>query len=271
MHITVRYKKIFIFIAVTGLLVFLYVLGVLSPVENFVVKVLNPVLKDAHILGINFQDKISDQVTKKNLLEENEKLRNENIKNIADAADFKLLVEENEILRNSLGFLSRNEHEFVMANVLSRGEIGDIYGQPEAIVIDKGKEDGLFEGLAVVDSRGSVVGKVAAVKNNSSFVYLTNNNKCKFAATILNDERTSGITEGELGLTIKMDYIPQNRIIKKEDTVITSGLEENIKRGLVIGRIREINKENNELWQEAEIESLVDLDNLIIVSVILPS
>ncbi|MBU2416305.1 rod shape-determining protein MreC, partial [Patescibacteria group bacterium] len=70
------------------------------------------------------------------------------------------------------------------------------------------------------------------------------------------------------GLTIKMDFIPQNKRINNEDIVITSGLEKNIPKGLVIGKITRINKNNNEVWQNAIIEPLADLDNLIIVSVL---
>lgn len=271
MRSAVKRKKIFVYLAVIGLLIFLYALGFLSPVENLLARALNPILGETHMLGADFQNKTGSKMTRSELIKENENLKNINVKNITDEAEFNLLKEENVLLRDSLGFLSRHEHDFVMANVISKGEIGDVYGQPEAIVIDRGKNDGVSEGLAVVDSRGSVVGKVSDVKENSSFVCLTNNSKCKFAATILNEERTSGIIEGELGLTIKMGYIPQNRTIKKGDIVITSGLEENVKRGLVVGRVRDVNKENNELWQEAEIESLIELDNLTIVSVIIPS
>ncbi|MBU0619941.1 rod shape-determining protein MreC, partial [Patescibacteria group bacterium] len=82
------------------------------------------------------------------------------------------------------------------------------------------------------------------------------------------EDVTMGIIEGEFGLTIKMDFIPQNKRINNEDIVITSGLEKNIPKGLVIGKITRINKNNNEVWQNAIIEPLADLDNLIIVSVL---
>ena len=51
---------------------------------------------------------------------------------------------------------------------------------------------------------------------------------------------------------------------------ITSGLEEKIKRGLVIGKIKSIKKENNELWQITTIEPQYQKEDLIMVSVVLP-
>ena len=111
---------------------------------------------------------------------------------------------------------------------------------------------------------------MAEVKESISLVYLTNNSKCKLAATVLEQEGTGGVTEGDLGLTIKMGFIPQSKNIQKDNIVITSGLEYLIPRGLAVGRIIEVTKDNNELWQNAVIESMADNENLVIVSVLLP-
>ncbi|NCQ16170.1 rod shape-determining protein MreC, partial [Candidatus Falkowbacteria bacterium] len=54
------------------------------------------------------------------------------------------------------------------------------------------------------------------------------------------------------------------------DLVATSGLEENIKRGLVVGRVAQVAKENNQVWQSAVIEPLLSLDNLTLVAILLP-
>lgn len=99
---------------------------------------------------------------------------------------------------------------------------------------------------------------------------MTNNSDCKLAATILGDTKTNGITAGDLGLTIKMDFIPQTVIIKPGDLVVTSGLEDAIPRGLVIGKVSTVTKESNDLWQSAVIEPLINPDDLIIISVLLP-
>ena len=119
-------------------------------------------------------------------------------------------------------------------------------------------------------SKGTIVGKIVEAKNNISKVELTNNEQCKIAATILNSEKTTGITQGELGLTIRMDFIPQSEEIKIDDIVVTSGLEQTIPRGLVIGKISDVNRENNELWQTARLNTLIDPSDLVIVSVLVP-
>ncbi len=139
-----------------------------------------------------------------------------------------------------------------------------------SIIIDRGESDGLEKGLVVIDDKGVVVGKIVATKGKIAQVLLTNNPECKLAAKILNDANTSGITEGELGLTISMGFIPQTNEIRVNDIVVTSGLEEAIPRGLVIGRVTAVARESNELWQRALLEPLSDPNSLIIVSVLLP-
>jgi rod shape-determining protein MreC len=67
-----------------------------------------------------------------------------------------------------------------------------------------------------------------------------------------------------------MNFIPQSAEISLDDVVVTSGLEQYIPRGLIIGKIIEVTKDNNELWQNAVIESTVDSEDLVIVSVLLP-
>ena len=188
-------------------------------------------------------------------------------------AKLKGQVDENRKLREHLKFLEKNDLEFKLANVISGGIFLSSNESDVNIIIDKGMNDGIVTGLAVADSKGIVVGKIIEVKENISKVSLTTNADCKLAAAILNsneDSRTAGITEGELGLTIKMSYIPQKENIKEGDTVVSSGLEEKIPYGLVIGKVMRVEKDSNEVWQGVVIEPLIHLDELKIVSVIIP-
>lgn len=263
-------KKIITYLAVIGLLIFLYNLGFLKPLEGFLSKGVNPILSEMHKLGVNIKSRFGEQVDKATLLKENEDLKREAIALVEENARYKILEEENRLLRESLGFLKRNKLKYLMANVISQGEVGNLSGRTDTIFIDKGEKDGVKKNFGVVGSDGLILGKIVEVKDSSSMVYLNNNSRCKLAAAILDKNGTSGITEGELGLTIKMSFIPQSHEIKIGDIVVTSGLEEFIPRGLVVGRVRGVTKENNDLWQVAEIESMSKTNNLVIVSVILP-
>jgi len=89
------------------------------------------------------------------------------------------------------------------------------------------------------------------------------------AATIYGEDKTNGIIQGELGLTTKMKFIPLLKKIKIDDLVVTSGLEANIPKGLVVGKVSVVNKENNGIWQEAIVTPLDSIEYLSVVSVII--
>jgi len=258
------------YVAVIGLLIFLYFMGIFKTFEGLISAALSPVSAKLHVLSSDLRATYNEQTGKRDLLAEIEFLKERVNRLTEENARFMTTEEENKSLREHLGFLSKNEYKYVMANVISRGDIADAGSRTETITIDRGAKDGIYPGLGVVSSAGVIVGKVTEVKDNISQVYLTNNNKCKLAATALNIDNTSGVVEGELGLTIKMSFIPQNKEIKADDIVITSGLEQMIPRGLVIGAVLDVSKENNEVWQTAVIEPMLDPEDLVIVSVLIP-
>jgi rod shape-determining protein MreC len=263
-------RNILIIMAVIALLIFFHKIGVINPIENLIAKTLNPVFSGAHNFSSIMRIKYLEQTNKVDLISKIDQLQLQANQLTVEKADLKMLESENKTLREHLGFLSQNKYKYIISNVISRGDISDISERTETITIDKGKKDGVYAGLAVLSSQGMVVGKIMAADNNISKVALTNSSQCKLAATILNEQKTSGITEGELGLTIKMNLIPQSEAIKSGDIIVTSGLENLVRRGLVIGKVIEVNKENNQLWQSATIEPMIDPEQLVIVSVALP-
>ena len=247
-----------------------YYLGLSQPLELAANSMLNPVMGRFQEAGTYLSDKYqgfseeedkSDQIDR--LEEQVRKLRVEN-------AELKTVREENRILKEHLDFLEEQPRQHLMARVLSKGRLGTNSAVAERIIINKGSQDGLVKGLAVLSSQGVVIGKVAEVKAKSAEVYLSNNEDCLLAATVLGKPGTTGVTEGELGLTVKMGFIPQTENVDVEDMIITSGLEELIPRGLAIGRVVEVKKESNELWQTAFIEPLLEPGELVLVSVLLP-
>lgn len=271
-------KKYIIIATVIILLIFLHYAKSLNRVESFLSQSLKPVFSGLYSLSANINKTYLAETAKQDLAGKL-KLAEQKINQLtAENAKLKFLEEENLVLRKHLNFLNKDNRRYLMSNIISRGElIGENSEGNQSVVIDKGSVDGLFAGLAVVSStasgtsgQGVIVGKIINVKDNISEVYLVTNKNCKLAAAILGQNKTSGIAHGELGLTVKMEFISQAENIKIDDIVATSGLEQNIPRGLVIGRVAKVNKENNEVWQSATIEPRINLDSLSIVSILLP-
>lgn len=263
----IKSKKI-IFLIIILALIILHTTRALSPIENLIIKIFNPFLVSFHGASSQIQSLFIEQTDKRGLLDEIQKLKTLNNELTVENAKLKTFEIENALLREHLNFLEKNKLKYTLANIIGRSR-SDWDQTNASFTINKGKKDNITEGLAALSGDGVLIGKIIRAEDEISQVCLTISKNCKFAATTENKNFTSGIVEGELGLTIKMDFIPQTEKIKAGDIITTSGLEENIPKGLVIGKTTKIIQENNDVWQSANIEPLVDHNKLNIVSVIL--
>jgi len=260
-------KIILVIIIATGLLFFLYKIGILRPVERLLLAVVNPVSEQLYTWGGIFRWSDSHQKNNEELVSEVEKLKTELARFAVANSRCTEIEAENEKLKGTLKFKENSNQQLVVARVISRGGLVD---DDRSLVINRGLKDGLKIGLAVISDEGVVIGKVIAVKEAVAQVCLTTMPNCQLAASVQNQYKTQGVTNGDLGLTIKMGFIPQLEKLSGGDLIITSGLEADVPRGLFIGRVSQVRSESNDVWQEATIEPLVNLDNLTVVAVVLP-
>jgi rod shape-determining protein MreC len=263
-------KFLFIFSAIFGLLVFLHNSGTLAPVEGALQFVLNPISSRLQSLSGKLNLLYRSQTRKGDLSSVIEDLESKLEQATIENSSLKKMEEENIKLRQYLGFF--NDHEGfkrVMANVVARESFGRD-GERGDFIIDRGSSDGVYEGLAVIDEKGAVVGKTVAVEERSARLKLSTDPECKLAAAVLRGGRTIGTTSGNLGLTVNLDFVPQAAEIARGDIIVTSGLEPNIPSGLAIGRVTLVDKGTNEIWQKVNAEPVVDFDKIFMVAVVLP-
>jgi len=64
--------------------------------------------------------------------------------------------------------------------------------------------------------------------------------------------------------------IPKNKSIEVGDVIFTSGVEETIPSGLLLGEVSEISEDERDLFKTAKIWQPADTKNISIVNVILP-
>ncbi|MBD3248260.1 rod shape-determining protein MreC [Candidatus Falkowbacteria bacterium] len=263
-------KKTFIIAAIIGLLAFLYFTNIFDFAKEKIYQAINPAASGLYSLGANIRNGFESRTDQKELSHKVKELENDRNALLVENARLKELEEENKELRSYLEFLDEKKYSYKMAHVIAIGVEASSEREEKSIVIDKGRSEGLYPGLGVVDSRGVLVGKLEKVEEKASRVVLTTNGSCKLAATIQNMERTIGIVSGEMGLTMSMELIPQDEEVEAGDLIVTSGLEDDIPRGLLIGEVSRVNSNNNEIWKSVVIEPLADFSDLIIVSVIIP-
>lgn len=180
-----------------------------------------------------------------------------------ESAAIQRLEEENTALRDQLNFL-KAAPTHVGADVIGR----NIDPIGTTVVVNRGERDGIVVGNPVIVGRGFIVGEVARVDPTTSVVRLLSDNHSKIGATVANRDKSLGIVEGGFGITVRLNFIPQNEIVRPGDVVITSGLESNVPRGLSIGTIEFVEKNPQEPFQRAILKPLADLHALTVVSII---
>lgn len=265
----VKIKKndpVVVFIIVAILLFFLHFIGLAKPVESFLSWLTKPVSSRLYDWGASFSNSYNTNKKNTDLQAKIDALT----KQVATltVADSRCLEvgEENKKLEAILKFSAVSGFKNVAAKIIAKETAAD----GGDLIIDRGSLDGLRSGLAVVSEEGIMVGKIVEVKDSSARICLTISSNCQLAGMVQNQNSTQGITDGDLGLTIKMNYIPQLEKVAAGDIIITSGLGDNVPRGLVIGRITQVRNGSNEVWQEATIEPPLNFDGLTVVSVIIP-
>ena len=97
---------------------------------------------------------------------------------------------ENKRLRGLLFFSEETGHKGIVASVVGRDSSNWI----KTITIDRGSDDGIRPGLAVVDGN-AVVGQTTSVTEDSAKVLLLTDNASAIDA-IVQSSRASGIAEG---------------------------------------------------------------------------
>lgn len=259
-----------IFVIVAGLIFFLHIFGLLRPLENFLINLADPLSSRLFSFGSSFNHENMEKETLSEQAAKIDSLKKEISGLVVVNSRLQELEAENNKLRAQLKFLDDSKLKAVSANIIAKEIATEAGEEGQNLIINKGAHDGLNLGYAVVSEEGVVVGKIIDLKETSARICLTTSLECRFPAAIQNINKTQGITNGDLGLTIKMNFIPQLEKISLGDIVITSGLGGNIPRGLVIGRVIQVKNESNDVWQEATIETPINFNNLTIVSVILP-
>ncbi|MFA5134655.1 MAG: rod shape-determining protein MreC [Patescibacteria group bacterium] len=197
---------------------------------------------------------------------ENERLSQDNIKLIAENLRLQQLLNDGEILSEEQDFIAERAYSAVTAKVI--GKSSDQYFQ--MLIINRGTSDGIKPGYPVFVNDGLLIGKIWESTKNISKILLLTNNHSEISAVIQNNESSQGVIVGQYGISLTMELIPHDHSIANGQLVQTSGDEELVPEGLIIGQINEVTKRAGELFQEASIQPLVDFNKVRIVSIILP-
>lgn len=170
---------------------------------------------------------------------------------------------ENLALRRALNFTEEEKYETIPAEVRS----SDPTGFSQMVVIDKGEADGVNLGQAVIVAPGLLAGRITKTYRNSAELTLITDPTMTINGEVA-DSGAKGLVKGEHGISLVLDLVTQNEVIKSGDKIITSGLSGDFPRGLLIGEINAIKSSSSDLFQQAFVSPVTDLKNLRFVFVI---
>ena len=178
------------------------------------------------------------------------------------------LAIENQQLAALLQLRSTISYTSVAAEVVTRRATD----QERVISLDSGTEVGIELDDPVVGEGGALVGRVVEAGPNFSRVVLVNDQRTNVAG-LIETTRAIGDIHGQ-GDLLEMTNIPATDTVTVGDTVVTAGIEletgirSTYPKGLVIGRVVDVDRQPNQLFQTALISPSASLDRLEYVLVI---
>lgn len=168
-------------------------------------------------------------------------------------------LSETESLVDQYNKLNPRTYDMLPARIISSGRF---------LTLDKGSSDGVQLGQAVV-YKDNYIGQVKEVTPKVSRVVLSQDPDSKIAVFSQNgDGRAKGLLEGQFGSETLMDKILHQETVAKGDLVYSEGVEGVLPRGLVMGKVSQVLENQNEIFKQAKVEPVFNIDDLDVVFVI---
>ncbi|HBU06498.1 MAG TPA: rod shape-determining protein MreC [Candidatus Magasanikbacteria bacterium] len=239
-------------------------IGWLNPIENFFRAIMTPGSKLIYKTNLKINGETEEFSSVNDLENAYKNIKSEFLSCQSSAINNNLLEQENTELRNQLNFSKKNNYNFIGAEVIGK----NIDPVGSSIILNRGSSDGIEKDFPVIIGEGILVGKIIKVEEHTATARLINDNQSKVATTVLNRDKSIGLVEGGYGISVKMNYIPQNEEVSVGDIIVTSGLEVTIPKGLLIGTVEAVEKEAYQPFQKAILKTSGDLNKIFLVSII---
>ncbi|MDP2927174.1 MAG: rod shape-determining protein MreC [bacterium] len=258
-----RMKFIVLLVALAAILLMINYLGLDGRIKNVLFSVSSPlqnILWEQGQKTNSFLETIREIGEIKKKSEELE-LKNQELK--AEIARLNGLKSENETLRKALNLGLEREFQLLMANVTGKDPFSDV------LLIDKGSDNGLTAGSAVITPEKVLIGLVQEVFPGFSRVSLLSDKKSLVSAQVqAENEEIVGVAKGQGNFKIAFNLIPQDKKIRTGDLLVTTTLGNFFPKGLLIGEIVQVDESDVKPFQTAQVKPAFDIENLKVLFVI---
>ena len=203
------------------------------------------------------------------------RLRSENNRLKAELSDLQEEVTQAESVEDELSSMARIaglDEPWTSMDTVNAAVFGTVASNYRwARLLDKGREDGIREGMAVVNADG-LVGKIIGVSDRSSTVLLLIDPKAAAGARIEERRDTGKIQGNGESEGLSLELIGSNSEIDEGDNVVTSGYDGGVfPPGIPIGTVAEVDGDVRRPDQTIIVEPFVDFTALDYVRILLES
>lgn len=255
-------------IGALGLFLFLGTANIFnSQIKNVFYSASYPIEKNFWYAGQSTSKFFGSVFKSGNLSKENENLKNENQKLLSQITFLQSIRNANEAQSDISVACQNREFEFIMAGVIG-------LDNQDKFTINKGSDDGIKEGMPVINQQNALFGKITEVYKNFSKIMLISNKDSVINVKILQNQNNDsisqvyGVLKGNGGFEAYLDLVPVDDTIKEGEILITSALEGTFPKDLLIGEIALVDKNDQSPHQQARVKLFLDAktDNLFVIS-----
>lgn len=254
-------KKFNVWIVILG--VFLIALLIFSPLKEgfskFVLENSTYIRTGLSNTGIKLKKNLSFFINISKLKKQNTELTEALINFNVDKSRITELEYENQLLKSELGFAEQNANTGLMsARIIGRESTTFL----DHVIVDKGEENGVKKGSAVVSS-GVLIGQVSEVYPTQSKIVLITS-KDSIILAMLQNSRSKGLLRGGISGLV-LENIVQDITFEPGEYVVTSGLDGQLPSGILIGKTGMIQSSSSDLFKNISVEPIVDLSKIELV------
>lgn len=200
---------------------------------------------------------VENIVTRRQLIEENQAFKTNELRYQEQLMQLSMLKKENDRLRALLASPVRADAKKMVAEILSVDS--DPYSHQ--VVINRGANQGVFEGQAVIDDQG-IVGQVLHVGTISSRVLLITDVTHAVPVRISrNGIRLVANGTGTIDRLIH-NYVPHSTDVKVGDLLVTSGLGGKYPEGYPVARVSAVRQDESRPFAQVQSEPVAQINRL---------
>lgn len=238
-------------------------MGLLNPLDSFFKGILSPFQAATYSTFSNLTNFGSNSQI--------QSLKAQNLALTNKLIDQTKLIEDNKALKDQFQTENPKSQTLLPADIIGAPGFVPGFSVPEEIIINRGANDGVKLGEAVV-YQNNLVGKITSVTPSLSTVNLISNASFSLTAQTLSTG-AQGVVKGQGSGAMILDNVLLSDNLKKGDLVVTKGDVASsglgFTQGLVVGQIASVNKNPSDLFQTAALQSLIDLNKLSEVFIII--